>query len=770
MYNQTDSTMARILTVGSPGEPDPPDHEPSDSQAADRAANAEHEAQRLQSEIDSLSNQLCDKLGQLDYHRRTASCSSGTGARLKPAEGYKPLTRTQKRAAQIWRAQEAQDIVGWGLQAEGISTSTSRANPALFKQVCSEINSPDNPEMEAMLARATALKDHSLVRRHKLHTALGLSTQPQVAKLKQLSPSKPKHSSSLLSTKVKRKKTVQPSLPLNQLRSMFSEKMKAIMMQDRGLLRAIFCKFDEDNVGVLTLPQFHALLTSFGIDLNLDECREFMSNFTAGKSFMSFGDFFQNLLGFPHDFFQMKLITKHETKPKVQNELVKKLPAGTSADVLAALFVRTLRRELYDVSACMRQVLRKERSQRCLNTDDLAKLFHAQGITLNKVELGEIMAHYDFDMDGGIECTELTHELLDLPLPGPYRSSLPVPKRSHRPALGPRTKQLMELLRQQCRRSAVSHSKLDRIFTVYDKDGSGAIAYDEIQAMVKEFHLEVEGADAAAMILKKFAPSGAMSYDDFCVKVVGLPRGCRQEKKIDPEAERINPQKLRGRISDAIKTCVFTNPSAVKRAFVMFDKDAGGEISEAEFCEGFDSLKLPVKKSQVQELFRGFDTNNNGIISTHEFAQTSLGCNEASAQQPQRAATPDVKPSRAVTPPNVMRLGTPGSRASSRQGLRARAATPLGTEPRGAAAVAINSSMGTLSRPGSRMGPMLGHPTLSRLSTPVKLDRAQTPVGLVRAHTSHSRRVRPATTMDKCSTPAMLSHNDISFRPASVAG
>jgi len=213
----------------------------------------------------------------------------------------------------------------------------------------------------------------------------------------------------------------------------------------------------------------------------------------------------------------------------------------------------------------------------------------------------------------------------------------------------------------------------------------------------------------------------------------------------------------------------------------MFDKDAGGEISEAEFREGFHSLKLPVKKHQVQELFRGYDTNSSGCISTHEFAQTSLGIEKEASEC---AATPKLEQSRAVTPPALTPLRsvrTPGSRAASRQGLRGRGMTPREEErmlPRGAAAVAINPSIGTLSRPVSRMG--MGAPhgpgTPSRLSTPVKLERAHTPVNLVRAHTSHSTRVRPATTKDKCSTPAMLSHNNLSFagyeahnRPASVA-
>ena len=86
------------------------------------------------------------------------------------------------------------------------------------------------------------------------------------------------------------------------------------------------------------------------------------------------------------------------------------------------------RKELYDVSTCMRGVLKKERSQNTLDANDLYRLFHmqvclvcfglksCQGITLNKVELQESLDHFDFDMDGKVVCSELTHELLDLPM------------------------------------------------------------------------------------------------------------------------------------------------------------------------------------------------------------------------------------------------------------------------------------------------------------------------------------------------------------------
>jgi Ca2+-binding EF-hand superfamily protein len=467
---------------------------------------------------------------------------------------------------------------------------------------------------------------------------------------------------------------------------------------------------------VLSVAQFHALMREIGINVTVPECKNFMLGFTGGKAYMAFADFFQNLLGFPHDFFQMKLSTvNHNVKEKPQRDLVRKLPEGSDPNVLAAMFVKALRKELYDVSASMRAVLRKEKNQTGLNADDVYKLFHMQGITLNKVELQEIVDHFDFDMDGHMNCAELTHELLDLPLPAHIRNSLPVPRRESRPKLGARTRQLMELLRQQCRRAAVSHKKLDRLFTVYDKDGSGSIAYDEIQAMVKEFHLEVHNGDAAALILDKFAPSGAMSYEDFCTKVVGLPAGAHKSKEVDPEVLRLKPQVLRDQISHAIKKKVYTDPSAVKRAFVMFDKDMGGEISQIEFQQGFNDLKLPATKKQVNSLFAQYDPKGAGYLSTSEFARASLELDDETP--PPSAAT---------------RL----SRQSNNK-LKSRGALSK---------MGIGSGLGTLSRPATGRSVGSPIPQMAQLSSPAILSR---PASQMSRH-SYSRGAPPRSASSMC--------------------
>jgi len=197
----------------------------------------------------------------------------------------------------------------------------------------------------------------------------------------------------------------------------------------------------------------------------------------------------------------------------------------------------------------------------------------------------------------------------------------------------------MENLRAQCRQAAVSSKKLDRMFSVYDQDGSGSIAYDEVQGMVKEFHCEAVGKDAAAIVLDRFSPSGAMSYDQFCSKVVGLPQGSHVTKALDPEQERVNPRKLRERISDSIKGKIYRNPKAVKKAFVMFDKDFGGSVSWPEFRDGFKELGLPAARAQVKQLFDEYRPDTSGEIATKQFARGLLGLDEAGSRIGSRMGT-----------------------------------------------------------------------------------------------------------------------------------
>jgi len=347
------------------------------------------------------------------------------------------------QAQRLLRHENAKDVIGWGLLASGVPYRDIQRRPDLMIEAAARLEDAQQAAPEAresidhLLSHAASSKHARRDRVQALCVNRGDITKSVERLSRTISPER--HARPKQRMIPEKAKTPQPpSMPFNQVKSMFSEKMKAIMMQDRNQLRGVFNKYDTDEKGILSVPQFYQMCQAYELGLSMDESKAFMAQFTSGKPFMSFQDFFGNLLGFPHDFFTMKLDQGARISAKIDpNDLVKKLPPTTSEDTITSLFVRSLRRELYDVHTALSMGLKKDQHDTHLTSDNIFKIFHQQGIELSKTEIAEIMDHYDFDCDGKIDYMELVHELLDLPLPKQVRRALPVPRRTTRPPLGP---------------------------------------------------------------------------------------------------------------------------------------------------------------------------------------------------------------------------------------------------------------------------------------------------------------------------------------------
>ena len=106
------------------------------------------------------------------------------------------------------------------------------------------------------------------------------------------------------------------------------------------------------------------------------------------------------------------------------------------------------------------------------------------GVLCTKTELDEIFKHFDRDDDGKINYLELAHDLLQLPRPkGQAHMGLIRPRGT---SLGEKCKRMVQMLVEMAERAACPASTLAGIFKLYDTDGSGLIAYDEVAAMVKD--------------------------------------------------------------------------------------------------------------------------------------------------------------------------------------------------------------------------------------------------------------------------------------------
>merc|ERR1712054_500612 len=98
-----------------------------------------------------------------------------------------------------------------------------------------------------------------------------------------------------------------------------------------------------------------------------------------------------------------------------------------------------------------------------------------------------------------------------------------MPYHSERENLGMVSKSMVRKLAINCERAAAPPARIFSLFKSFDKDGSGSISYDEIESMVREFGCEVEGMNAAALLLERFTNGkGSMTYMEFVTNVIGL--------------------------------------------------------------------------------------------------------------------------------------------------------------------------------------------------------------------------------------------------------
>lgn len=60
---------------------------------------------------------------------------------------------------------------------------------------------------------------------------------------------------------------------------------------------------------------------------------------------------------------------------------------------------------------------------------------------------------------------------------------------------------------------------------------------------------------------------------------------------------------------------------SIEGAFSVFDTDEDGKITYPELMKGFEELKIPITKLDVQRVFAIIDIDNNGSISLGEFLE-----------------------------------------------------------------------------------------------------------------------------------------------------
>eukprot|EP00657_Telonema_sp_P-1_P004821 TRINITY_DN2145_c0_g1_i2.p1 TRINITY_DN2145_c0_g1~~TRINITY_DN2145_c0_g1_i2.p1 ORF type:complete len:366 (-),score=112.04 TRINITY_DN2145_c0_g1_i2:68-1165(-) len=346
------------------------------------------------------------------------------------------------------------------------------------------------------------------------------------------------------------------------------------VMKDTHRLKEVFRQYDKRGIGSLTLEQFRAIMLDFGVDMIPEEAERFMRRYTRQRDEIPFTDFFQRLLGFPPDYFSAKLKSNANEAPDKAMATRKpydKLPADTPDEKLTRLFVSRVRSRLYDVNSALVNVLKKGRGDRYFGLKELNDIIVVNGSTPTKRELQELMDHFDLRGDGRIHYHEFVYELLDLPIPREIATTIPNHKGYLRPPLSLRGEELVNRIRAKCVKAAARPGRIEDMFRQFDVDGSGTITYDEVDAMVRDFKLEMKDGDAPSVLLRVFDKNlaGKLSYQEFCDMLLG-EKGVYEAAAKD---DRPSTAKVKTAISQGLREHMFMNTQAIRDAFAKVNWD-----------------------------------------------------------------------------------------------------------------------------------------------------------------------------------------------------
>jgi len=449
----------------------------------------------------------------------------------------------------------------------------------------------------------------------------------------------------------------QSGLPFSQIHSMFRERIKALVVQHKASVRTLWRSFgDPRDLGIITAKQFHAAVNQL-LDVALDrpDCDRLLKTFSDRGDQISFHDFFHGLCALPIDYFSADMAKTHRANGPDSKSLLKQdeplLPRSTTTDSLDARFRCKCRESLFDIRAALARVLRRPASgieARLMDKNHLFNIVAECDLHLQSHVLDALFNTFDHNRDGFIEYEELVRELLQLSAPRATRrfrkaraggSGHVTPSMNGSP--------VVKMLQRNCERAAAPPAKIMTFFKRYDGDGSGKIAYDEMRMMVRDTNCQLEGKDAASVLMDRYSHGkGTLTYMDFIERVLRLPRESLRDSPTRPAtAEMV------GQVLESMKSKVMAFPAAQQRAFDVFRQDRA-TIRAPEFCNRVMALGLPVNPKASRKLFANYDTDQSGEITKQQFMQTFL------TPKGPRSSTPGGLSAR--TKSGGMRSGIPG--------------------------------------------------------------------------------------------------------------
>jgi len=134
-------------------------------------------------------------------------------------------------------------------------------------------------------------------------------------------------------------------------------------------------------------------------------------------------------------------------------------------------------------------------------------------------------------------------------------------------------------------------SEFKEAFSLFDKDGDGQITTKELGTVMRSLGQNPSEAELRDMINEVDADgSGTIDFPEF------LTMMARKIKDTDTEEE-------------------------LREAFKVFDRDGNGYISAAELRHVMTSIGEKLSESEVDEMIREADSNNDGQVAYDEFVK-----------------------------------------------------------------------------------------------------------------------------------------------------
>ncbi|KAI9493588.1 putative calmodulin [Zychaea mexicana] len=154
---------------------------------------------------------------------------------------------------------------------------------------------------------------------------------------------------------------------------------------------------------------------------------------------------------------------------------------------------------------------------------------------------------------------------------------------------------------------------LKQAFSLYDRDGDGAITVKEFGDILKS--LNVNGSAQEIDSIVKSVDSnqdGSIDFNEFVMAMTRhLPPPSKNSDQHPKRAQTyppINKKRLSVHEDDELKQC-----------FHAFDKNGDGFISLDELEEVMSKLGEQLSKQELKDMLEDADTNRDGLIDYKEF-------------------------------------------------------------------------------------------------------------------------------------------------------